>query len=385
MLLRKVAFVLAVLLTAVLFASCSATNIDNSHRYEEGGDVIVPPDTSLDPGLNSNQRNIGTTNNLYQQNIVNRLYDEIGRDSRIADFDVDEVNIYILESKGQTGNIDYGNTVLLYGIENSAVVQEISCEGMKNCTAIAAKNGKLYAYDITAGSIFVFSSDGRFLEEIQSGLPGLSIEKMMITGQGRILFKTAGDTLTEDGVCVLDSISMEYYAINSSELTGELDYIEEQDGGLNAYIQDICLYDDQSLFIKVSPERLCLFNLESRTVENSSYMPDSARFITFDSGILYYASGLKIGLFNNNLANLSNEGSQDVMGRLMINDRFLWSSDPLSLVDFQLGEIIVPFQDQNYEHLKMRQNNKYIFLLDHETTWQEGGSGNGNHILRIAK
>lgn len=382
---RYAALFLTTVLIAAMLSSCGATDIGGTHPIEDSRDVIIPPDSSSDSGLNSNQRNVGNANNLYQQNIVNRLYDQIGGDEKLADFDADESSIYTLESKGQSDGVDFGDTVRVYGLEDSRTVNEITFERMTECTSIAVLDGRLYAYDIAAGSIYVFSVDGQFINEISTGMPDLNVEKMMDDSGDRLIIKYAGDTLEEGGILVLDMNQETSYNIDRNALIEKLDYPEEQVETSDVYIQDFCIYDDRTIFIKVFPERLCLFNMDDRTIEKISYMPDSARFIEYDSGILYYASGLKIGIFSNNLANLSNEGSQDVMGRLLINDKFCWSVDPLSLAVFQLGEIIIPFHEQNYQHVKMRQNNKYVFLLDNETSSQEGKSSGGNHIIRIAK
>ena len=364
---------------------------DSSGIWEGSVDTIIPPESSSGSGINSNQRNVGVTNSLYQQNIVNRQYDKIGGNAKFIDFDVDKNNIYVLESKSNTTT---GDTVRVYGIDDSIAKREISLKGMTGCTAIAIMDGSLYAYDSPTGSVFVFSAGGDYEKKYESELKGLRVWKMEAGGQGRILFGTSGNSDEGNSIKVLDLIRHETFSINKSGLTHKIVTAVKKgtEGGQisepAAYIQDFCLMDNHSILIKIFPERLCLYDINSRTPEKISYMPDSARFIEYDSGILYYAAGLKIGIYSNSIANLSGEGSQDIVGRLLVNGKFPWSLDSLSLLDFQLGDLIIPYTDKSSSHEQMRQNNKYIFLLDGGSlpeTAGDGGNGAGNTIYRVAK
>lgn len=377
---RMAVIILTVLIMSAMSASCSLTGIGDPRPIEDKGDVIIPPESSLIPGRNTNQRNIGAAGNLYQVNTVNSLYDSIDAE-KIADFDADENYVYVLERAGSASNgLVSGDKISVYGTEDSGPVGQISAESRVGWTSIAALDGRVYTYDFTSGNISVFSSDGSFINEIKSRLPHLNISKMEIGDGGIILKAETGDT-EKTGIFVVNADNGDSSAIGINDLIGKLGYDDEERAS-GPYIQDFCINGDRGIFIRVFPERLCLFSLDSLSVEKVSYMPDSARLIEFDSGMMYYVSGFKMGLFSNNVTNLSNEGSQGVVGRLLVNDRFGWSSDPASLAPFQLGDIIIPYDETNYQHVKMRQNNKYIFLLDSGTNTLGEAE---NRLARIAK
>ncbi|MFZ5986216.1 MAG: hypothetical protein ACOYWZ_03700 [Bacillota bacterium] len=380
---KKIALCLIAAILLLVFASCSDRNVPGVN--DESMDIIVPPDSTLDLGSNSNLRNVGNANNTYQQNIVNRLYDSIGASEKLIDFDVDESNIFVLNSKGLIdSSIEYGDTINVYGVEDSKLKSSIKQMEIETSTAVAVKDGKLYAYNYSTGNIHIFSKDGELKETILLTSSRLNIRKMQIDETGRIIFMVGSSDSSNSSILVMDTKQDKFYSIETSELVNQLRYFNkymESSNTYKVYIEDFCLKDSNTIVIKVFPERICLYNIQSQTVEKVSYMPDSAQFINYDSGILYYSSGMKVGVYSNSLANFSNQGSQDFIGRLLINERFPWSTDPSSLTDFQLGEIIIPFRNQSIMRFKMKQNNKYLFFLDYSTS----SGANKSSVYRISK
>jgi hypothetical protein len=360
--LKKIALCLMTTILISALLSCGGTTSNNTSRT---GDIIIPPDSASNNILSSNQRNISNASNLYQQNIVNKLYDQIGKSTKLLDFDVDESRIFSLRSKGVISNgINFGDTIDVSGIEDGNLLYTITYKDMGECTAVAEYNGMVYVYCNNTGNIFVFSVDGNFIKIIESKLSGLKVDKMQVDSD-RIFLLVAGTNSQEEYIYLIYMNGSDPYKIDKSMLVSSMNYSGEQKDTSNAYIQDFCIKDEKSIIIKMCPERICLYDFVDHAVKKVSYMPDSAGFIDFSSDVFFYASGMDMGIFNNNVVNSSNEGSQDYVGRLLMNDKFTWTIDPSSLSDFQLGDILIPYSSKGSQHVKIRQNNRYVFLLDY--------------------
>lgn len=374
---------LQIVFVLILTACSIKVNDEGSSNALESTDIIIPPDSSLAIESNSNLRNIGA-NNLYQQNVVNKLYDNMGKDHKLLDFDVDEKRIYTLISKEKTFNGSAaGNTINLYDIESGKPLNSFSLSNIKNSTAIAVMGEELYTYDYSSGNIFAVSFDGMITKTISSGFKELTVEKMRVDDTKRI-YLIASDELNPNdrSIYVIDQ-GHASYVIDKNKLLQSLNYTKEQLKQPNIHIEDFCLNDSKSMLIRVFPERICSFNIETKKVEKVSYIPDSANFISYDSSILYYASAMKV-IFSSNLANYSNDGSQNYVGRILLNENFPWSIDASSLSDFRLGDIMIPYTEHNMQHIKMSQNNKYVFFLDY-TTSGINTIDNESFIYRITK
>lgn len=363
---RIVGFIIITVLI-LLSVSCSSKE-DN--LISENQDTIIPPESSFNQLQNANLRNVGSANNAYQQNIVNKLYDRIGINGKAIDFDVNETRMYVLNKKGSTvlnnksstaSGPEYGDTIDIYGIENGKLEASVTLKGMNNCTAIAVHGEELYAYDCKTGSIIVYSGDGSYKHTVDFGYPELDIKKIQVDDSGRIYLLDSGKALEKACIYVYDRVKPPF-VIDANQLVKPL--YDGQKNSFSFFIQDFCVKDDESILIRVVPERICLYNINSRKVEKASYLPPSANLIDYDSGILYYSSEMRVSVSANNFVNYQSAGNQNYVGRLLINDRFAWSLDPSSLMDFQLGEIIIPYESQ--ERSKMKQNNKYLFFLDYK-------------------
>ncbi|NLD50820.1 MAG: hypothetical protein GX660_27070 [Clostridiaceae bacterium] len=375
---RRIVGLIIIIGLILLAVSCSSKE---GNHLSENQDMIIPPESDLNQFQNSNLRNVGSANNAYQQNIVNKLYDRIGINGKAIDFDVNEIRMYVLNKKDSTDNgTEYGDTIDIYGIENGKLEASVALKGMNSCTAIDVHGEELYAYDYKKGSIIVFSSDGSYKQTFDFGYPELDIKKIQVDDSGRIYLMASGKALEKACIYVYDRIKPPFI-IDANQLGKPL--YDGQKDSFSFYIQDFCVRDAESILIRVVPERICLYNINSHKVEKVSYLPVSANLIDFDSGILYYSSEMKVSVLANSFANYQSEGNHNYVGRLLINDRFAWSLDPTSLTDFQLGEIIIPYESQ--KRSKMKQNNKYLFFLDYNIEENASNRHIESSIYRISK
>ncbi len=334
-------------------------------------DEIVLPESSGNSKLNVNLRNV-VPNNAYQQNVVNKLYDNIGTEQFCVDFCVDEKNIYVLRYGEKADGVETGKLVDVYDVETGRLITKISAGEDIKCNAIAINNKMIYLYDYVSGEILKYSTEGTFVGKTDTKMPNVKVAKMEVLDWGARL-AVLGAYSGKDMIYILSCDSHKYGKLSTSNVTVQLDY----DGS----IQDFCIMNESSIVIKVSPERICLYDLNKERVVKTSYIPDSAKLIQFSSGILYSVSVPKVALYGNQVANISNEGSGNSIGRLIVGVDFPWSTDSASLNDFQLGDISIPFAGIGLNHIKMKQNNKYLFFLDRGNN----GKAEASSIYRVAK
>ena len=380
----KIKITISIIIAALILFLPSCSSKDSNY-IPKSEDIIIPPEPDVDPRL-FNNRNVGSISNSYQQNIVNRLYNNIGSGSKIIDFDVNENNIYVLNKEGfATNNTEYGGTIDVYGIEDSLKKASIPLADINKCTSLTVHDYRVYAYDFDNGNILVYSVSGNLQKTVHSGFSGLNLLKMQADSD--TVYLMASGTKIEDSIIYVVDLNGSYaYTIDKSGLLSHLKYPQNpttSQAGIS--IQDFCIKDNHSILIKIVPERLCLYNIASRKADKISYIPDSAMLIDFDSDILYYTSGIKLSVLNNSFANFSSEGSSNYVGRLLVNNNFQWSLEPSSLVDFQLGDIIIPFGNNNLHHSKMKQNNKYVFFLNNSALQEADENNAGSLIYRITK
>lgn len=383
---RRITICFIITALILTLSSCSQKADNNPSIIEESQDIIIPPESTIDLFSNSNQRNISNLSNSYQQNIVNKLYDEIGINEKVIDFAVDESMIYVLNKKSSTDNgVEFGDTIEAYGIEDSKLKTSVFLDKTKCCTALTVWNEKLYTYDYFTGDILVYAIGGNLKKTITSGFSGVSVNKMQVDDHERVFLKA--DNGIADNICiyVVQEGQSAPVKIDRDRIINSMGYDVSQVDLSDIFIQDFCIKDSNSILIKVFPERICLYDVQNGAVKNVSYIPDSANFIDYDSGILYHSSNTKVTLMNNNFANFVSKGGHYYVGRILINENFQWSLDPLSLKDFQLGDIIVPYKRYISERLQMRQNNKYVFFVDYSISIESNEKNVKSFIYRVAK
>ncbi|TYQ12770.1 UNVERIFIED_CONTAM: hypothetical protein Cloal_3805 [Acetivibrio alkalicellulosi] len=375
--------IVIIMILSLFLVSCSKQG-DNQIDMQEGIiDTIIPPESDLNQLMN--YRNVGSNAiNSYQQNIFNRLYENIGLNQTIIDFDASENFIYVLYKKNTTENgVDFGDSLNVYHIEDGSYKSTIKLLESNNITAFAVASDRLYTYDYKIGDIKVYSIKGELEKIINLKTPLLMVEKMQADTLGKVYIKaTTNNILGKSVIYAMDHKDKAPHIITTDIFLDLLEYsYDDFLNSPNIYIQDFSIKDNQSILVRVIPERLCIYNTKDKVIEGISYIPDSAKLMEFDSGMLYYVPDFKLSLLSNSYANFSSEGSQDFVGRILINNKFTWSIDPLSLTDFKLADIIIPHSEK-VQRTKMKQNNKYLFFLDYSIS-SEGNFE--NTINRIAK
>jgi len=365
--------ILTALLLMLLSTGCTS-------RAPQSGDTLIPPVSSGSSGnstveLNnsnsfSNFNNASNTNSLVKTS-SDMIYTMLGNDDAPLSIFADNKCLYLLRSSG--------TVIEMYDVENASLIREISDAALIQCTAFTVKDSNIYAFDMKTGKILLFSSGGGFLSSYNAGLPGVNVEKIVVTKNRRIVMKIRETASGNAKLAILDIDTeelrkLEAYQLFSSSSSQAPD------------INDFSMTSESSALICVSSGRLCLFDIEEGIPRKSCIFSAAAGFMEFDGNVLYYSADEQIRLVPENTANFTNLSSQRLAGRILINSEFPWPETMEELEKWQLNDLKIPYADSG-RHFFMAQNSKYLFFLDiiPESSKESVAADAGYVVYRIMK
>ncbi|HEX3029087.1 MAG TPA: hypothetical protein VHT34_07260, partial [Clostridia bacterium] len=210
------------LLVFIMFLSVSCDFSEKGVSDPDTSDEIVLPESLVNSGLNVNQRNV-VSNNAYQQNVVNKLYDNMGTDQFCVDFSVDEKNIYVLRYGEKLDGVETGNQVDVYDVEAGSMIMKINPGEDIKCSAIAANNKVIYLYDYISGEILKYLTDGTFVGKTETRMPNIKVAKMEALDSGTRL-AVLGASSGKDMIYIFSWGNHKNGNVSTDNVTAQLNY-----------------------------------------------------------------------------------------------------------------------------------------------------------------
>ncbi|MCX7747046.1 MAG: hypothetical protein N2645_09175 [Clostridia bacterium] len=322
-----------------------------------------------------NTAGLGNASNFYYSP-PGKVLDKLPQDVKWLDFEVADRFIYLIGCTGKLENgVEVGNEILMYDVDGQQPIKSMGEKGQKY-VSMSYYNGLLYVYEIEKGELYVYMQDGSLKERVKLE-KGLPCSKMVFSKNGWLLMMAS--YYGKSKILVYDNEFKQSGEINPSDLTEHMQLISLEDRKESPDIRDFDIYNEHSVLIKASPNRLLLYNFKESKVVKISYLKDDAGLISFDSHVLYSTSEARLGIFANNINQVPYVGTPEALDRMLINSSFPWKIEDDALGEWRLRPIDLPVSGLNTVHQKIKCRGSFVYLLDYKM------DSDGSLVIRVSK